>query len=1669
MYVSPLERAKIIKNEFKEYLMSSVFVDDKELRKLLIDGINNMDIMKGPYLSINKPFKSSYSIEYLIENGLLSKRFGQLSSIDLQMQLYQHQYNALNLLSSGENAVITTGTGSGKTESFLFPIINDILNDLDNGVQSKGIKAVFLYPMNALVNDQLIRLREILKDYPEITFGSFTGDTLHTVEDVRNADSREKADFDAEGDLFIPYPENEIRSRDEMRENPPMLLFTNYSMLEYILIRPHDQKIFVKQNTKNWKYIVMDEAHVYTGSKGIELSHLLRRLVGKFTNGKVQYALTSATLGKGEESISEIIDFASSLTNSSYTKENIVFSDRIEYPKYGKYTLEVEDINKIYRNIESEQYEEILASIANKYNVEATDDVNETIYNLLLNDNIFLYIANYKNIILFSEIYNDLYNEFDLSMETFVKYINLISLAESNRRGLLDYKYHVFIRTPFGAFAVFKPNLKVAFNRTKTIDDLKAYELGTCKFCSSTYYIGHIAQNSNKFIQNDEVDIYENYGDSEKSKELKNIDFLLVNRNHIDVNSEEVVEYILCQKCGHLKRIKNVNSIDCECSRNYKFSVYHVEEKKRMPNNIKKCPICEQKSRSGVVRAFHIQKDEATSLLGQMNLQTMSGEKPKQFIAFSDSVQQASFYAKFLELNHLRFLRKRLILKMLELDDSLSFKELTGEMEEYIQRRKIINAEGDLEEAYKTEAWIATLSELLKVDGQFSGEGLGLFGFRLKKLKKGIINEFLTEGYYQELSQFNIDEIIALIHEALDVFRMAPAIAYKKHELDKDKLEDELAYRSYNNTVVKVQVVEKELRESNSVRSFMPSGTTRKKIKSNKLISYLTRVLNNNADCARNLAEEIWRFCEKLNIFESLPDAKYKKQINVSNYNVISGKNLTWYICEKCGKLTLNNVRNTCIGYGCTGKLKTYNEGKEVSNIGSFYKKQYQNKVIERLIVEEHTSQLGKIKGKKFQKKFKKKEINVLSSSTTFEMGIDIGSLDDVFLRNVPPTPSNYSQRAGRAGRRNSNEAFVLTYCGFSSHDFTYFSNPEDMIKGVVRPPYFDISNKKIVMRHIMAAALGMFFSKNEELYVNTIGEFLNNKIVDKFIDYVKDNPIELEDYITNAILSDLFMDSIHSGWINEITNDDSSINKMCRTIEDEINKLEEEKKLLLKDGSSNATRMATNINYQIDRIKDGQLISTLTSYIVIPKYGFPVDVVNLEISKDFASFKTKDNSSPSRDLGIAISEFAPESEIFIDKKKYTSRYIKFPTGEFKKLESRFYFECTNCNALVTDYTQTSEKMDACPICGTERGTMNRYIVPSYGFATESKPLKTTRLKPKKTFAGETKYIGNGVSNHDKYLLTKYLSVESSKNDELISLNKSPFFICEKCGYAEIDKKNANRPSKRAKKTHKNKNGRECLQKNLEKHHLAHNFRTDVLKLSFDSSNKLTKEGSLSTLYAILNAISYVFNIERRDINGLIHQSNGTQIILFDQVPGGAGHVKRIMRKANVVTVLEAAVYLLEKDCCEENTSCYSCLRNYQNQKVHEHLKRGLAIKVIKGVLNDINDFQEELFDTPPERISKNIKIIKLGMDISGRDYDYIVEDLQISKEDKIICIDFLRKKNNINDKIYYMSDVEINGEKYAVDAINNTNKIIYLFDDVDIDNTYSDWEVVTLDKIMKG
>ncbi|SHE39208.1 DEAD/DEAH box helicase [Caloramator proteoclasticus] len=1061
----PVSASKTIVDKYIRYLKTIFQINDKtysdQFEKALYD---EKSFAKGPYIEISASFVKGKSINELINDGILSRGFKKVN-MPLTRPLYKHQEEAILKVINEKNIVVSTGTGSGKTESFLIPVLNYLLCQEEIGQLSSGVRALIIYPMNALANDQIERLRELLKD-TNITYGCYTGQTKEKYEDAL-------VEYQKLNDGKKPY-KNELISREQMKKNPPNILITNYAMLEYLMVRPDDNVFFDGEYSDNWKFIILDEAHVYRGSTGIEVSMLLRRLKAKLKKDDIRYILTSATLG-GEKDNIEVAEFASNLCDSNFDKDNIIRAKRIK--------IEVEDsyreinpnfyneVVKLLNNGESDN--KIIDFICNSIDIERNEKIEELLYDIVVHDKNYWAMRSFLDI---PKTVSDIAQYMKWSEEDVQNFITVASKCEKNFERLLDARYHMFLRATDSVFITLKPSSKLFLTRKEKHfegkEEYRVFEIATCSYCHSIYIIG-------KKDENDYL-VQSNFANEEMEYVFLLSDSISNDDEEHSLENEglEFEEYNLCSRCGRLNRIGAKKENCCEHDSKYYVKVFKIEIKNDS-KRLTKCPNCENTNSTGVLRMFFTGQEAVTSVIGTALFEELPSYSikqeiieeeddtgfgfnhtivnitktnlAKQFIAFSDNRQAAAFFSSYLDQTYRNILYKRLIIETLK-DSNYSkrgktFNIFIDELISNFEKYKIASNNVDL---IKKEAWKAGLLELVDNNGNTSLNSLGLIGICLS-------------GEFKENKRYNLSaKDVETICNVFALGMMTDCAIYYEANLNSFDKE----YFTYNRIEWSYTLSDND--NKNFKRSFVP-------LKYNKRFDYLSKVLKKAGfdlldDEVRHLLEGLWKLFSTFYLKSS--DGGYK----IDCEKILINRPSKWYICSKCKRITIHNAFNVCPSFKCDGELVEIDINEYLKN--NHYYNIYNQLDIKELRVVEHTAQLSKEMAYEYQRKFKNKEIDVLSCSTTFEMGVDVGTLETVFMRNMPPSPSNYAQRAGRAGRSKHSCAYAITFCNKSSHDFTFFVTPEKMIKGTISPPKFKIENEKIAIRHLYASALG-FFWKN--------------------------------------------------------------------------------------------------------------------------------------------------------------------------------------------------------------------------------------------------------------------------------------------------------------------------------------------------------------------------------------------------------------------------------------------------------------------------------------------------------------------------------------------------------------------------------------------------------------
>lgn len=1621
--IDPIKATEAINRSYLNYLDTTFRLRDEGLRNAFRQELFKPGrFVKGPILEATPPFMEDTSLQDLIDEGLLAGSFSLLESesLPLKRPLYRHQATAIRkVIADNRNIVVATGTGSGKTEIFILPILNHLLRQKEESRLDAGVRALLLYPMNALANDQLSRLRKLLSNCPEITFGRYTGET----------EEKHKAAVDLYRKMFNQEPlPNEMVSREQMWERPPHILLTNYAMLEYLLLRPQDNVFFDGPYAGNWRFIVLDEVHTYTGAKGIEIAMLLRRLKDRVANsepGRLCCIATSATLGKGEEDYSGVALFASRLFGEPFADKDIISATRRKVAQeergWGRPDPEVylkwqsivnrdfADDTILPRLAESGREAGIPVSILEEAESKCgvKRDISLFLYEVLKGDLNLIQLQKQleKEPRYLFEAASEIFPEYASSedMEAARLVAALVDLAVKARPGgdnqaLLPARYHVFVRAIEGAYLSLATQKQLFLSRHEKVKksgvEYQVAELAVCYTCGAAYLAGEIqsSEDGNYFAQPKEDRQSITYlmpADTEVVEELDEDEEVGFQGAANNLNT--LARYKLCVRCGKIDR-HNVLLFQCRCEKPSLQEVYLLPSK---VGKVTTCHVCGRFSPHGMLRRFSVGTDAAASVLATSLYQQIrpkfeylrssseriekgdewsstrvssvreSGfqlEAARKFLIFSDSRQDAAFFAPYFNRTYLQILRRNLIVRVLKelrkevLENKWRLQDLVKPLQRKVKELNLFPEMSNQEQV--NEIWKWLMYELLGLDRRLGLEGLGLLGFTLVKPAYWAAPPALM------CSPWNLseDEVWTLFQVLLGSFRLKGAILFPDNAAPTDEF-----FQPRNR--------EYYFREHRAVhKKGILSWSSAASGRMNARLDYLTRLANKigantTVDECRAVLRRLWdssldlenpHSCWK-DIFtqEHIQGEGTAYRIRYNFWELQPGvinKEITWFRCNKCHSLTLQNIRGTCPSYRCNGTLELCDPDIVLDG---HYRRLYLETLPLAARSEEHTAQLTGQAAAKLQADFIGGKVNILSCSTTFELGVDVGELEAVFMRNVPPSAANYVQRAGRAGRRTDSSAFTLTFAQRRSHDLNHFAEPWRMVAGKIGVPYFKIANEKVARRHLYAVVLAAFWKRHARYFGNVEEFFLADPPGPELLQaFIEQKPAYIKESLNRIIPPELYeqLQIDNWGWVDGLLGDEKGVlARAYQEIKEDIEQLQQVMNIHIQE-----QRPSDYILRLIRTLKRKPLLDFLSSRNVIPKYGFPVDVVELHLTHHGVEAQRLELQ---RDLRIALSEYAPSSEVVAGGKLWTSRYIKRSPkmqGEGGWEWERFHYAiCDYCQSYTSRRAEFNQPLEQCNNCGNSLSGNNKgtFIIPAYGFiASRETPATPGDRRPERTYTTRIHYSGVArISNKVEIRLKDMtLAVTSATHGKLAVINNAgnrKFKICTRCGYALVG-------DEKTPEQHDQAWGNKCNGTLHGWYSLGHEFETDLAMLVFEGYQNEDRGFWYSLLYALLEGCSEALDIERQDLDGVLYYLGGDTakpaIVIFDDVPGGAGHAHRIARAENMKMLLESALARLERCDCggdEADASCYGCLRHYRNQFCHELLNRRKAIDFLRILL----------------------------------------------------------------------------------------------------------------------
>lgn len=1580
---------------FRRYLATTNLIADTEpgLREEIWNQLGEYDFFaRRPLITSIPAYKPALAGQVLLNASAfpsLSNLLKKLNSdeFDLRRPLYQHQIEALEKAQNRRNIIVATGTGSGKTECFLLPVLDDAAQH-----DEMGVRTIIIYPMNALANDQIERLRRLLKDLPEITFGRYTGETPETRDGLTEEVSKK-------------IPINERYSRQEIKDQPPHILLTNFAMLEYLLLRPSDNNIFRHQSLR---YVVLDEAHTYSGAQGIDISLLMRRLSQRYEKNDLQFILTSATLSEDEtdDSRIKIAQFGKSLTGANFEFDDVIFGEAVHGFDENLKTVSGEQIfaavpteESLQEWLDALENAVTLKSLINQTNLPNKEKLNdlkesgEILYELFKDwmpvRQIYDLVS--ENAYSFDELTKKLWERDDQSATLALKW--LLTLAArakkaANQPPLISARFHFFFRGLTGASVCLNPDCSCANVSGSTVKriylesrnqcqppcEAMLLPLSTCFQCGLPAVDVWLDENNRK---------WKSLKPSNNRDQIPTHLFLTWDESVSETNETDETEneqqntdgVELCLRCNSISLDEKLS--DC-CSNSVKISL------KRIPagtdHNIKTCPRCGSSARPypSVLREFRSGDDAVTAVLAEQIMRHLPEEENSEFLpaggrkmlAFSDSRQRAAFFAPYLkrttaETEYSQPLYESLLIQESKNDDEpVTINEIAKRfVKTATERKQIVLREYNEEQENDTYRFIATRN-MQKSDEKnlrrqaeitllkhfcasprqrttWSGLGLASAEIELTRGDKEDLQEALPEIFRNDnLAGWDF------IQQLLQVFLMRRALFIEDDEISNKDLgkgaREVIFHFNLNDSVSGRQ----RIRWNPYRAAKIQKRTILNNYQANVVARFFYLGVEQDAAQVDEWLERIWN-AFRVTVFTQYQLSGGEYQIDAGKIVITTKKNYAF--CDSCGRLTTHYAKGYCVMPKCDGQLKKLNGAELEEKLARYH---YRHRVLNNkpmaLNVVEHTAQLTNRHGQDYQQKFIKGEINVLSSSTTFEMGVDVGGLKAVLLRNVPPTASNYIQRAGRAGRRRDGAAYAVTYTRALPHDQYHFHNPSAVIRGKVPVPLINLKNTRLAKRHVNSFLLGEFlrFLPIDSPIKNVSDFFLSPSEADspfqkfkrfielnqeKLVQTVKfilpeENSLEATECIKNSVqklkeiyaekVKDFFdsfkkqYDEINSQKANADTNQLGKIKYALESIERLINQLQNE-----------------------------PVINFLSSAHWLPSYAFPQDTIRLFVRQSQWTEKMR----LERDREQGISEYAPGAEIIADGKLFKSGGVMRPHRGF---DIKRYRYCRQCRRLKT--SNSTENIPPTCDCGFFC-QINEYIVPN-GFQTlyneKVEEPNLFRLRPPSST--EISLISGtdekDFRSHDKITGISY---GYKRDGRLFRANAGydfkKFRLCRECG------KHFEKTAKVDNRGHETPWGTRCSG-SIFNTHLAHEFETDILQLRFNLVGKITppiddSEFWLSLTSAFTSAAAEVLTIPRNDLDA-IYQSqniNETQgeIIIYDKVPGGAGYVERIIDNISIILqrVLDRTKFC-ENLLCDENSSCYTCLRNYQNQFYWDKLKR---------------------------------------------------------------------------------------------------------------------------------
>lgn len=1611
--INPIVTGRELEASIGRYLRSALPVSRNYPRlSEAIDGLLNQPglLVKGPFVEAVSDFQKGHSIEQLASasEALLHPDFSRLASHEFTRALHQHQEAALRaIVGRKENVVIATGTGSGKTECFLYPILDSLLREPTAQRKQPGVRALIVYPLNALANDQLYkrivpmfigRFR-----YAGLRVGRFTGLT-------RDDSKRSMAEQDvlaADRDLreLFPngIPSEWLLTRQEMLECPPHVLITNYAMLEHLLLFPKNAPLF---RNSDLRFLVLDEVHTYAGTQATEVALLLRKLRRRLKTPAEQLRCigTSASLAKGPEAESKIREFAGNLFGSPFgtvirgaRQENALLAQNATEPFSISPQVWVEigtamsgdkadgELIQAWNEVVAKnglptQLSDRLRLLPNTSVAESLAQTFAECAELRAASRL---LAN-EGPIAFRELAAQVFSGVDPKLAA-AALAGLIAVGircrlSPNEFSLLPARYHFFTsgvdNVTVGLDAGPEGFSKALLGDRFREGESHLYSLLVCRKCGQPYI--QAFQHGTELLP----------APSKGARSERRIFWLGEPKSRVDDEGDEGTEVDVDEvwqvdpKSGE---------IDPGSGSGIGLRLVPLSRDDDGGGRyLRKCPACGGTAGTDaeVVTGFH-PGDFALSAVITDSLYQFLPErqgaydipgKGRRLLAFSDNRQDAAFFAPYLQRTNQDILLRWAIMRTFEDEGGTQkLERLTSNVREHLlNSHSFIGKDGEVIE--DPEEFLDFLRG--KIAAEFclptgrrtSLEALGLVRVSLDKQRLSSAARLFAAALPPDLR----DQAEVILEALTETVRRARCITKPANVA----LDDPFIWGSDHarrNLLFALTGA-----DGKSVRfNWLPSQNDAGRIFSNRRSHYVRE----------QLGISDWESVLKL-AFQSLLDngivVRDAQQpgafaIDVKQLIFQDGRPSTLFRCGRCGVRQFLNVSRKCSTFRCAGELEALtNIERRFEQENGHYFRLYLRTSYAGMVVREHTAAISNRIREQLERDFKTGKVTVLSCSTTMELGVDIGELEAVVCRNVPPSIQNYQQRTGRAGRRAQAAPLSVTVARDRNFDQSVFLDAENFLRLEPTTPFVHLGNQRLFRRHQFSVLLGGL------LRYRGIGQDGGSPALAEFFgdDFSEEREAvfaaECQGYFTTEDglarvreAQDLGRDVPYAVRVE----DSALIQEFLQNLKECSDWYGERWRYYngrFKDISGDASK-AKEISFwakQLTKWKDQLMIQHFPRLGFLPTYTFPVNSVQLEVltggQPNVFRKPWEEDILLVRDARLGISEYAPGAQVVAAGRVWQSYGI----GQYPRhfMPTRYYRECSQCRHIETGEDR-SDFGGACPKCAASIPmTAARAFIEPKSFVTSAERPNgedpgLTRLRP--TPAQEARLLSAAEEGTFRTLPCNVpktsWALQDASEGRMFVVNKGRGFGYLRCGCGFTKLLRGPQDEQQEKsRPHKTPFGEKCSAVYWHsREDLGHEFRTDVLQIRLDYALPVPPEIAIDEIddwidrftrtlaESIRRGGAAVLEIEPRDLGATVRTRSFGQpeVILYDTVAGGAGYCRMIVDRFPISDVLKRAARAL--DCQAGCThSCRTCLQDYDNQTIWERLDRTPVLNWLMSILS---------------------------------------------------------------------------------------------------------------------